>query len=396
MACPSIITGDEFLLRTLSHIDCQAQLIGSYGYQALGQPGSSASILMTSLLTLFIALFGIRLLFGPGPQPRDAVFDVIKIGIVLTLAFSWPAFRTVVYDTTLKGPAEIASVVQSSSGNGTAQGFADRLQSADNAVVELTAIGSGRNAAALIEGEGSGSTFRAAAIEDDTGYGNARILYLASTIGTLGLLRIAAGLLLALAPVAAGLYFFPQSRGIFGGWLKGLVFTVAGSIGATIVLSVQLAIIEPWLADALQVRGLGYATPAAPTELFAVMLAFAIVQLLMLWLLAKVVFHRGWLTLPDFQLPLQSWADTKRPQSLSGPQPNVQILRAESISSSVESTVRRERLISSGSMTRSNESTREGSRTGNANYSAAPRLGETYRRSNLRTSRAARRRDQTS
>ena len=101
MACPAIITGDQFLLRVIGHIDCQAQVLGSYGYQALGQPGSPASTLMAGLLTLFVALFGIRLLFGPPPGARDTVFDVIKIGLVLTLAFSWPAFRTVIHDVVL-------------------------------------------------------------------------------------------------------------------------------------------------------------------------------------------------------------------------------------------------------------------------------------------------------
>ena len=395
MACPPIITGEEFLLRTLSHIDCQAQLIGSYGYQALGQPGSTASIVVTSLLTLFIAFFGIRLLFGPGPQPRDAVFDVIKIGIVLTLAFSWPAFRTVVYDTTLKGPAEIASAIQSSSGNGEAQGFVDRLQQADNNIVELTTIGSGRNAAALIEGEGSGSTFRAAAIEDDTGFGSARLLYLASIMGTLGVLRIGAGVLLALAPFAAALYFFPQTRGLFAGWIRGLVFTFAGSIGVTIVLAVQLAIIEPWLADALQMRGAGYATPAAPTELFAITLAFTIVQLAMLWLLAKVAFYRGWLTLPDIPDFAQSWNETRYNREPSATAPGPQILRAERISSSVESTVRRERLIDSQRLSNNSDRTSGSSSIRTVVTSQEPRLGNSYRRSSLRTSRAAQRRDQS-
>jgi type IV secretion system protein VirB6 len=55
MACRSVITGDEFLIRLLGHIDCQAQNIGSYGYQALGEPGSLAAIMMSGLLTLFIA-----------------------------------------------------------------------------------------------------------------------------------------------------------------------------------------------------------------------------------------------------------------------------------------------------------------------------------------------------
>ncbi len=396
MACPPIITGEEFLRRTLAHIDCQAQLIGSYGYQALGSPGSAASILVTSLLTLFIALFGIRLMFGPSPHARDAVFGVLKIGIVLTLAFSWPAFRTVIYDVTLKGPAEIANVVQSSSGNGRAADFAYRLQAADNAVVTLTTVGSGRNAAALVEGEDSGSTFRAAAIEDDTGFGSARILYIASIIGTLGLLRIGAGLLLALAPVAAGLWLFTQSRGIFAGWLKGLAFTIVGSIGTTLALAVELAIIEPWLADALRVRSLGYATPAAPTELLAIMLAFTIVQLAMLWLLAKVVFYRGWLTLPDIPEPLRPLWDRSQPATIEQPRSEPVILRAERISNSVESSIRRERQLTSPHFERQTNTVQTSLQSADKSAGQPPKLGSSFRRSSLRTSRAARMRDQQS
>lgn len=396
MACPQIITGQDFLSRTLAHIDCQAQVIGSYGYQALGQPGSTASILVTALLTIFIALFGIRLMFGPAPKARDAVFDVVKIGIVLSLAFSWPAFRTVIYDVTLKGPAQIASVIQTSSNNGSAAGFAKRLQSADDAIVRLTTIGSGRNAGALIENEGSGSTFEAAAIQDETGYGGARVLYLASTLGTLGLLRIGAGLLLALAPIVAGLWLFTQSRGIFAGWLKGLIFTFAGSVGATLVLSVQLAILEPWLADALSVRDLGYATPAAPTELLTITLAFAIVQLAMLWLLAKVVFYRGWLTFLGSPDPAPRWVGERDAQMVEPQRAEPMVLRAERISNSVEKSIRRERQISNQRFERkSNITTSE--RHGFESGTGGPtRLGNSFRRSNLRTSRAATMRDQQS
>lgn len=88
MACPAIITGDRFVSRLIEHIDCQSRYLGSYGYEALGQSGSTASLVVTGLLTLFVALFGIRLLFGPTPAARDVVLDVLKIGIVLTLAFS--------------------------------------------------------------------------------------------------------------------------------------------------------------------------------------------------------------------------------------------------------------------------------------------------------------------
>ena len=394
MACPPIITGEQFLQRTLSHIDCQAQLIGSYGYQALGQPGSSVSIAVTSLLALFIALIGVRFLFGPGPQPRDLLYDVLKIGLMLTLAFSWPAFRTLVYDVTLKGPAEIASTIQSGSANERGAGFADRLQAADNGLVQLTILGSGRNASGLVEGDGAGSTFRAAAIEDETGLGTARVLFLASTIGTLGLLRIAAGLLLALTPIATVLWFFTQSRGIFAGWAKGLVYSITASVGAVIVLSVQLAILEPWLSDAIQLRNLGYAVPAAPTELLAIMLAFTIVQLATLWLLAKVVFHRGWINLPEFSAIFPSVSATPRASNQAVQSSGAQrVIRAERISNSVESSIRRERLITGreGAQTLSTSLASAQSVTGP--LSEPQRLGNSYRRSNLRATRTAMRRD---
>ena len=401
MACPAIITGDSFLLRALAHIDCQAQVIGSYGYQALGQPGSTASVLMTSLLTLFIALFGIRLLFGPPPGARDVVFDVLKIGIVLTLAFSWPAFRTVIYDVTLKGPAEVATTIGTASGNALpGEGLAERLQRADNAIVRLTEVGAGRNLGALIDKDAPGGTFESAALADDTAFGSARLLFLAGTIGTLALLRIAAGLLLALAPLVAGLYFFPWTRGLVAGWIKGLVLTMAGSVGAALVLSVELAIIEPWLADALKVRALGYAIPAAPTELFAIMLAFAIVQLMMIWLLARVVFTRGWLTLPDWprmpdvQLMPQVAGNAR---SVSG---EVTILRAEQIGSSVETVVRREQTIANErtmrtTLTGMSDVASGSSGTGPVVDGGPPRLGSSYRRTSLRTSRAGQARDRS-
>jgi type IV secretion system protein VirB6 len=394
MACPPIITGDQFLVRTLSHIDCQAQLVGSYGYQALGAPGSVASTLMLGLLTLFIAFFGIRLMFGPPVASRDVVFDVIRIGLVLTLAFSWPTFRTLVYDVTLKGPAEIASVIQSGSGNGQAADFASRLQQTDNAIAELTRVGAGRNTAAILDQSAPGGTFAASALEDDQAFGSARLLYLSGIIGTLALLRIGAGLLLALTPVIAGLYFFPQTRGIFAGWLKGLVFTLAGSIGTTMVLSVELALLQPWLRDALQLRSLGYAAPSAPIELFAITLAFTLALLLMLWLLAKVTFHRGWLTLPDIP-----WPEANRAQTVQAPAPAqtaiaMQVMRYERLSNAITRSTTREMSRTSQRLVSSNSGADTASAGSRPEAAAGPpRLGSSYRRAVNRPSRAALNRD---
>lgn len=111
MACEAITTGNAFLSSALAHIDCQAQTIGSFGFSALSEPGSPVSQILTALLVIFVAIFGLRLLLGYSTGPRDVVTAVLKVGIVLALATSWPAYRTLVYGTVLHGPAELAKAV---------------------------------------------------------------------------------------------------------------------------------------------------------------------------------------------------------------------------------------------------------------------------------------------
>lgn len=395
MACPAIITGDVFLLRVLTHIDCQAQVIGSYGYQALGQPGSPAAAVASTLLTLFVALFGLRLLFGPLPGLRDTVYDVLKIGIVLTLAFSWPAFRTVIYDVVVDGPAELASVI---SGPADDQGkaFLTRLQEVDAGIVQLIDTGTGRNSGVTIDGGSVGANFAGTSLQDDAAFGWSRLLFLGGTIGTVGLLRLLAGLLLAIAPLMAALLLFEATRGIFAGWLRGLVLVTLGTMGATVVMGVQLALIEPWLVDAFKVRALGYATPSTPIELFAITLGFGIVQLAMLWLLGKVAFYRGWPTIPRIELS-EPIAQSRLPLvALGGAREDYAISRARRISDSVETMIQREeqsemRRLSWRGQDRDTGRAETGS-AGGARV-ATDRLGDSFRRTQQRGSFASRIRD---
>lgn len=397
MACPAIITGDEFLLRVINHIDCQAQIIGSYGYQALGQPGSLASTIVAGLLTLFVALFGIRMLFGPPPGARDTVFDVIKIGLVITLAFSWPAFRTVVHDVVLDGPAQIANVIITPGLSETGSAFADRLQRADVTMVRLTETGTGRNSGALLEGSDTGSTFAGTGLQDDAALGYGRLAYLAGVISSFGLLRLIAALLLALAPLAAGLLLFEQTRGIFAGWLRGLTLAMVGTVGMTAVLALQLSILEPWLADGLRVRSLGYGIPSAPMELLAINTAFAFVQLAMIWLLAKVAFNRGWITLPHFEQP--GLFSVREPAaSAVRNEPASAANRVQRISDSVETLAQRERAsrlerISYRTLTASSDGEGSTPARSTSTSKGQPRLGSTFRRTSYRGSQAARKRD---
>lgn len=393
MTCPTILTGDEFLTRVLGSIDCQAQLIGSYGWQALGEPGSLASTAMVGLLTIFVALWGIRLLLGGTPTTRDIVGDLVKVGIVLTLAFSWPVFRTLIYDVVLQGPAEIAAALTAPILSETGTGFAQRLQDIDNAIVSLTEFGMGRNTGQLIE---DGPNFQGAALTDETALGLARLAYLSGIIGVLALMRIAAGLLLAIAPLAAGLLLFEPTRGLFAGWLRGLVLTLLGAIGVTLVLASQIAIIGPWLDDAVRLRGLGYATPSAPTELLAMTLAFAIVQFAMIGLLARVAFTRGWLTLP--QLPRNGF--TGPLAATGGPQSREPAIlregRAQQVSDHVATQVRRERSVERIEYRQLVSGRGEATTPTAHTYAGKPEpLGSSWKRTSSRISVAGKRRDRS-
>ena len=348
MACPAVLTGSEFLVRTLAHLDCQAQTLGSFGFQSLAAPGSPAAAALTALLTLFVAIYGIRLLFVPGDEPRELVTAFLKIGIVLTIAVSWPAWRTVAYDTVLYGPSEIAASIMPSTMPDPRAEFPQRLQNIDSALAAVTLAGTGRlNAETLNPAEAR--QFQSVALGDEQGLGWSRPVFLTSTIGSLGLLRIAAGLLLALAPLFAGLLLFDATRGLFVGWLRGLVLTAVGSLALTVLLSVQVAVMEPWLADVLNRRAVGAPIPTAPTEMLALVTAFAVATAGLLFLLGRVTFHQAWAHRPAVLRNIAA-AAVREPAVV----PTAQVAaipvhsRALAISESVQSLVRRESTYREG------------------------------------------------
>ena len=378
----------------LAHLDCQAQTLGTFGFQSLASLGSPAATALTALLTLFIAIYGIRLLFASGHQPADLVNAVLKIGIVLTIAASWPAWRIVAYDVVLYGPAEVAATIMPSTLADPRTSLPQRLQAIDTGMAALTVAGTGRETGALTREPGG---FGSIALTDEAGLGWARPLFLASTLGALGLLRIAGGLLLALAPLMAGLLLFDFSRGLFVGWIRGLAFTALGSLGTTVVLEVQVAAMEPWIVDALNQRNLGYATPTMPTELLALSLAFAIALAGTLVLLGRVAFQNAWVShVPVLGTIHQQAADRAPSRSRqAGTQLPVHS-RAAAVGESVTVLMQREETREPGQYSRRTEALdrpASGGAQPGLRPAAAEPLGSGYRRTTRGETSSQRSRD---
>lgn len=309
-ACPSLSPDGPFVRDLLGYVDCQAQTIGASGYQALTSSGSSVSILLTGLLTLFVALFGYRMLFGHTPTARDAVLALVKVGIVLTLATSWSAYRTVVYDVVMHAPAELAGRIGGTSALPGAGGSLEaHLQTVDDGFAELVRIGTGRPPdtddllTATVQPvtpqqqqqrlQQLGQRPHWDPQRDAELLGTARTVYLTGALGALAAVRLVAGVLLALGPFFALFLLFDGTRGVFEGWVRALAGAALGGLATAILLGVELAVIEPWLSAILAERQADLSTPAVPIELLAFSLIFALTLLAGLIAAAKVAhgFH---------------------------------------------------------------------------------------------------------
>jgi type IV secretion system protein VirB6 len=414
-ACPTIPSDDGFLRGVLDFVDCQAQTIGAEGYQALAAPGSILSLVMLGFLTLFVALFGYRMLLGQVPGVRDGVLALIKIGIVLALATGWTAYRTLIYDVAFHGPAEIAAEIGRGTGlPGAGGGLVARLDLADRNMVALAALGVGdpiEGVATTPAAEPGQPALPTAAARQAQGYdalamGGARVLFLTGAIGALAAVRLIAGLMLALGPFFIAFLLFAATRGLFEGWLRVLGGAALGALGAGILLGVELALLEPWLNHLIARRLAGQSIAGAPVELFVVTLVFALALLAVLIAAARTAY--------GLQMPAE-WRDAPTPVATILGEP-VRVggtirepgsaaadrSRAVMVADAVAAAQRREAAplaaaAFAGASSSSTHSTRPVTVHDRAAPPPPPRLGQSYRRrTGTRVSASSGRRDRAS
>ena len=299
MGCTASPAPDAFASGLLGYLDCQALTLGSRGYMALAAPGSSVSLLLAALLTIFVALFGYRMLFGEAPGVREGVLGVVKIGIVLAFATSWPAYRTVVFDVVLRAPADLAGEIGRPAGlPGAAGGLAVRMDGVDRSFRILAIYGVGTPTREQVE-QANGVAPPLFANFDAFALGASRVVFLIGSLGAFALVRLSAGLLLALGPLFIAFLLFTTTRGLAEGWLRGLVATTLGSAAVAIGIGIELGLLEPWLSDVVTRRAAGIAIPGVPAAMLATAVIFALATAGLLAVVTRIAF--------GFALPSGDW-----------------------------------------------------------------------------------------
>lgn len=222
----------------LTAVDCIASQVSEQAYDRLFGAEGQFGLVLTILLTLYVAFFGISLMLGRSNLSiRSAIPKMMTIGLVLTFATSFVAYQSFFYNIFVEGPDFLAAVLTDTNGDATAT-FASKLDIVFIAVQE--ASGGQENISMFSP---PGMMWLGA------------MLLLLGTVGLLVTARIGLALLLAVGPIFVVLALFNGTRGLFVGWLKGLVLLALAPLFAVVGGSIMLEMAVPILAALVAVPG---------------------------------------------------------------------------------------------------------------------------------------------
>lgn len=240
----------------LRAVDCYASQTAAGAFGRLFGPDGALLGALTILLTLYIAFFAISLLTGRSRIGLSALTPrMMTLGLVLTFATSWVAYQGVVWNLVVGAPDQLAAILGGTSGSATML-FADRLD------IVFAAIAEAADAARQASEAGAGAAPAAGAAQSMFTPENlmwiAALLLLLGTVGVLVTARIALAILLAIGPVFIVLALFSGSRGLFAGWLRGVVMTAITPlfvvIGGGLMLEIMVPVIGG-LSDGFGISG---------------------------------------------------------------------------------------------------------------------------------------------
>ena len=342
--CPAPAPGAGIVRGLLDTVDCNIREGVQGGYEALFGPASPVSALITTLLTLYVALLGFRLLTGRTDlRVADLPMIALKLGAIVLLTTSWASYQQIVFRVLFDGPAELANALLAGMPAPQGQMGADlfaRLQSAfDQMTASAAALAQTSDAPTAAQTTpGAAATPSAAgpvlqpapganaeafqgitpiiqmrsALQGGPAFGAtalwlSAVTLLVSTLGLLLLAKLMLGLLLAVGPLFVGMLLFETTKGFFEGWLRTALGFALAPLVTVVFTAGLLASLDPSLRALAAAREAGtYALEPVLTVLVLVA-TFTVVFASVLGLCSRVV--------AGFRLP----APAARPADLPAP-----------------------------------------------------------------------------
>jgi type IV secretion system protein VirB6 len=335
--CPAPPPNAGIVQGLLDTVDCNIRQGVQGGYEALFGPASPVAAVITTLLTLYVALLGFRLLTGRTDlKVADLPMIALKLGAIVLLTTSWASYQSVVFAVLFDGPAEMANQLLSAMppppGQAGTDIFArlqftfDQLTQAAAALAETAdpgtaagAAGATPPAAGLVLQAAPGTDPNAlqnfqpiiqmrSALQGGPAFGAtalwlSAVILLVSTLGLLLLAKLMLGLLLAVGPLFVGMLLFETTKGLFEGWLRTALGFALAPLATVVFMAGLLASLDPSL------RGLAEARAAETYEIGPVLtilvlvLTFTVVFASVISLCMRVV--AGFRLPPPAQRPVE-------------------------------------------------------------------------------------------
>jgi type IV secretion system protein VirB6 len=258
---------------SLHGVDCAASQMAEAAFGRLFGTNGALLPALTILLTLYVALFAFGLMTGRSRIGINSMTSrLVTLGLVLTFATSWIAYQNVVWNLATGAPNELAGILMGIRGNAT-DVFAQKIDVVFEALIQAS------------NGQTADSAFSPPGLLWVGG-----TLLLLGTVGILATSRIALAVLLALGPVFVVLALFRGTRGLFTGWLKGVVLLALAPLFAVLGGSLMLDLAVPVLSTLAATPG--QIDPQAAMAFFMVAAVHAALMLLVLRVSATMV--AGW------------------------------------------------------------------------------------------------------
>ena len=265
----------------LQGVDCVAAEMTGEAFGRLFAPGGALGPVLTIVLVLFVVMFAIALMLGrTNLSVRSLVPRMITLGLVLTFATSWIAYQAVVWNLAIGAPDYLASTLTGDAGSATTT-FANKIDVVFTAIEEATKTQAG--------GQG-GQNPDISAFSPEGMLWLGAMLLLLGTVGVLVTARIGLAVLVALGPIFVVLALFNGTRGLFTGWLKGVVMLALTPLFAVLGGSVMLELAVPVLSALALSPG---EVPARPAMAFF-MIGAVHVALMFMVLKVSATMVSGW------------------------------------------------------------------------------------------------------